>query len=68
MCIRDRNKYLVESNPTAPTFKCQVKLHKEETPINKLIISFINTPLYNLSKEVSRMLKNKCEFGIKYKV
>ena len=43
-----KKKYLLESNPTAPTFKSQVKIHKEGKPI-RLIVYFINAPIYKLS-------------------
>ena len=43
----------------------QVKIHKEGKPIRP-IVSFINAPIYKLSKEVSRVLKEKYEFGTKY--
>ena len=66
--IDDRRKrYLVESNPVAPNFKCQIKLHKRERPVRP-IVSFINAPAYKLSKEVSRILKDKYEFDVKYNV
>ena len=32
------------------------------------IASFINAPIYKLSKEVSRVLKEKYEFGTKYNI
>ena len=63
----NKKKYLLESNPTAQTFKSQVKIHKEGKPIRP-IVSFINAPIYKLSKEVSRVLKEKYEFGTKYNI
>ena len=57
----------MKSNPAAPTFKCQVKLNKEGKLIRP-IVSFINGPIYKLSKEVSRVLKEKYEFGAKYNI
>ena len=39
--IDDRRKrYLVESNPMAPNFKCQLKFQKRERPVRP-IVSFI---------------------------
>lgn len=60
--LRNFNKtQLIESNPSAPTFKCQVKLHKEGRPIRP-IVSFIGAPGYKLTKLTSKIVKQNYEF------
>ena len=58
---------LTESNPEAPKFKCQIKLHKENHPVRP-IISFIGAPAYKLSKECSKILKVYYDFEKKHSI
>ena len=62
-----KKKSLIESNPSIPKFRSQVKLHKEGLPIRP-IVSFINAPTYKISKEVSRILKEVYNFEVKYSI
>lgn len=54
-------KNIIESNPSIPILKCQIKLHKENKPVRP-IVSFIGAPSYKLSKMMSKTLKEKYEF------
>jgi hypothetical protein len=45
----------VNLNPTAPTMRGLVKLHKEDTPI-RLIINWRNAPGYKLAKMLAGKL------------
>lgn len=58
---------MIESNPSAPKFKCQVKIQKEGLPIRP-IVSFINAPSYKLSKDISKIVKETYQYGEKYSV
>lgn len=62
-----KKKVLTESNPEAPRFKCQLKLHKENKPLRP-IVSFINSPSYRTAKEVSKLLKKLYEIDIAYNI
>lgn len=48
---------LIESNPSTPVLKCQIKLHKESNLI-RLKVSFIGSPS-ELVKMTSKLLKEK---------
>ena len=52
----NKKKYLMESNPTAPTFKSQVKIRKEGKPIRP-IVSFINAPFINYQRKLAEYWK-----------
>jgi hypothetical protein len=60
-------KQIMESNPSIPTLKCQIKLHKEGMPIRP-IISFIGAPSYKLARTLSRILREKFEFKKVYSI
>jgi hypothetical protein len=45
----------VNSNPTAPTIRGLIKVHKEGAPI-RLIVNWKNAPAYNLAKMVTTKL------------
>lgn len=51
-----QKKQKMESNPQAPQLKCQLKIHKEGMPLRP-IVSFIKSPMYKMSQEISKRIK-----------
>ena len=62
-----QKKQKLESNPQAPKFKCQLKIHKEGMPLRP-IVSFISSPMYRMSQEISKIIKTSYEKKQTYNV
>jgi len=66
MFEKTRN-YIIEMNPTAPTLKGLIKLHKQDKPIRPLI-NFIGAPTYKISKLLTKYLNENYNFEQKYNI
>ena len=51
-----QNKYLTVRNPKSPTFKAQIKLHKDGNPIRP-VINNIHAPSYKTAKRHNKILQ-----------
>ena len=58
----NRFKYLHSNTSTAPKFYGLLKLHKSNCPIRP-ITSFIGSPTYNLSKNISKSLQKRLKMN-----
>jgi hypothetical protein len=57
--IPEENKWkYINMNPTAPTLRATIKLHKQNTPIGP-IINWRNVPAYELARHLSGILRDR---------
>jgi len=52
---KEQYKYLTVRNPNPPTFKAQIKLHKDGNPIRP-VINNILAPAYKAAKKLNKIL------------
>ncbi|XP_044760166.1 uncharacterized protein LOC123317626 [Coccinella septempunctata] len=60
-------KNLIPSNPSVPKLYGLPKIHKLNVPIRP-VVSFVNTPVYTLSKFMLSVLKRLCSFEPEFTV
>jgi hypothetical protein len=65
----NRKKFITQMNPTAPTLKAKIKIHKPDAPIRP-VINNTNAPSHKLATHIHHKLKEllalKYEFNNKF--
>jgi hypothetical protein len=62
-----KEKILVQKNPSHPTLKAQLKLHKPDIPIRP-VINNMKAPTHKISKHLLSMLSKHLTFNNHYNV
>ena len=67
LVINNKNNSLINSNPSAPKLRVNIKIHKKDFPIRP-IVNYKSAPAYNLQKQLVNILHEKLITNNQYNI